>query len=46
MIGSAAQRTTSTLASSCLQRFKTEPLYRRKSEPPWVGSFLSPFLRL
>ncbi len=29
----------------CLQRFKTEPLYRRKSEPPWVGSFLSPFLR-
>ena len=30
----------------CLQRFKTEPLYRRKSEPPWVGSFLGPFLRL
>lgn len=34
------------LQPDCLQRFKTEPLYRRKSEPPWVGSFLSPFLRL
>jgi hypothetical protein len=32
--------------SRCLQRLKTEPLYRRTSEPPWVGSFLSPFLRL
>jgi transposase len=29
----------------CLQRFKTEPLYRRKSEPLWVGSILSCCLR-
>lgn len=31
--------------ASCLQRFKTEPLYRRKSEPLWVGSVLSSCLR-
>jgi hypothetical protein len=30
----------------CLQRFKTEPLYRRKIEPPWAGSILRLFLRL
>jgi site-specific DNA recombinase len=28
----------------CLQRYKTEPLYRRKSEPLWVGPILSPCL--
>jgi len=31
---------------SCLQRFETEPLYRRKIEPPWADSILSSFLRL
>jgi hypothetical protein len=34
------------LCRRCLQRFKTEPLYRRKIEPPWAGSILRLFLRL
>jgi hypothetical protein len=25
----------------CLQRYKTEPVYRRKNEPPLAGCFLS-----
>ena len=32
--------------TGCLQRFETEPLYRRKIEPPWADSILSSFLRL
>jgi hypothetical protein len=31
---------------ACLQRFETEPLYRRKIEPSWADSILSSFLRL
>jgi hypothetical protein len=26
-------------ACSCLQRYKTEPVYRRKNEPPLAGCF-------
>ncbi len=26
--------------ASCLQRYKTEPVYRRKNEPPSAGSCL------
>jgi hypothetical protein len=30
-------------AERCLQRYKTEPVYRRQNEPPLAGCFLSLF---
>jgi len=34
---------SSSTGPGCLQRYKTEPVYRRKNEPPLAGCFLCLF---
>jgi hypothetical protein len=33
--------TSANIDTACLQHYKTEPVYRRKNEPPLAGCFLS-----